>query len=268
MQIIGENISSSEDFINTIIEERDVSSLLEQVKNQINWGSTDMIAINCATRLETEPSDIVWITETIQRNFPISLCFDSGNPEAQRAGLSVHVHGRAMVNSITGEEESMRNMLPLVQKYHAKVTALLHDETGMPNTVEDRLRVIPSIVSQCKNYLISPEDIYLDCMVFPLATGDSNTQIYLDTLSVIRQNYPEYKTICGLNNISYGLPVEDLLNIGFLTMCALQGQHAVYAALTPNIAASAYTIEALLGNDPFLSTYIQAYREQKLEVFS
>lgn len=264
MQLIGENISSSEPDIDAIIDEKDASSLIQLAKKQIDWGSTKMLAINCATRMESEPSDIVWITKTIQKELPIALCFDSANPEAQKAGLSAHTHGRAMVNSITGEPESIAHMLPLVKKYHATVTALLHDESGMPGTVEDRLEIIPSIIAHCREFSIAPEDIYFDAMVFPLATDDHATRLYLETVQKIRELYPEYRTICGLNNISYGLPEEDLLNTGFLTMCSLIGQDAVYVALSEAIAAYHYGVTALLGQDTYLMDYISAYRDQRL----
>ncbi len=264
MIIIGANINSSEDMIDSIIEERDSSSLLAIARAQLAWGAS-ILAVNCGTRIETEPSDLVWMTQTIQKELPVTLCFDSPNPEAHAAALAVHRHGRAMIDSITAEQERMDAIIPLAVSHHTTLTALLHDESGMPSTKEDRLRVLPAIIERTRRAGISSSDLYLDAMVFPLATGDSSAAVYLETLIEIRSTFPEYNTICGLNNISYGLPERDRINSGFLHMCAAAGQHAVYVKLSDALSAAVSSQQVLTGGDPFCTGYLQAYRRGSLD---
>ena len=226
-----------------------------------------MLAICCAARIQTEPDDIEWIIKVIQDDLEVPMCIDSVNPEAQRAGLSVHRHGRALVNSTTGEVPVMNTMLPLVKEYNAQVVALLHDEKGMPATIEDRLIVIPKILEYSEGYGIAQHDIYADNLVFCLSVLDTNPEIYLKSLQAVKKRYPELQTICGLNNISFGLPQEELLNQAFLVMCAAYGQDAVLIDITKESSAMIWAMKALLGKDYFSMKYLDAFRRGKLDIF-
>jgi 5-methyltetrahydrofolate--homocysteine methyltransferase len=205
---------------------------------------------------------------TIQNEIEIPLCIDSPNPEAHRAGLRVHKHGRAMVDSITAEKSRIQTIMPIVKKYNSTVVALLHDEQGIPTDVEGRLRVIPKIISAAKEYEVKPQDIFLDCMVYPLSVGTDNGRIYLEALKQVKTMYPDYKTICGLNNISYGLPQTNLLNQAFVTACAALGQEAVFIEIDNITGATLKAINALLGNDSNLTNYLKAFRGNDLNIYN
>jgi cobalamin-dependent methionine synthase I len=260
MFIIGAVINTSVEGIDDIIEQRDRPALLELARRQIALGS-EMLAVNCGSRLKTEVDDIEWMFRTIQDEIEIPLCIDSPNPEAHRAGLRVHRHGRPMVDAITAEKARIEAIMPLVREYGAMVTALLHDESGMPATAEDRLRVMPVIDAAAKAYGIDRSDIYLDCLVFPISVDQSNARKYLESGRRIKEQYPGYKTICGLNNISYGLPGPDNINTAFLAACAANGQDAAYLEITPVTAAAVKSIRLLEGKDENCMEYITAARE-------
>ena len=266
MYTIGAVINTSVEGIDALIDSRDTGELLRIARMQIEYGA-QMLAINCGSRLDSEVEDIEWMFRTIQDEIEIPLCIDSPNPEAHRAGLKVHRHGRPMVDSITAEKARMEAILPLVKEHNAMVTAILHDESGMPENAEDRLRVVPKIQAAVKELEIAPEDVYLDCMVFPVSVNAQNGKIYLETLRQVKQQYPQYKTICGLNNISYGLPREDLLNAAFMSMCAALGQEALYLEITRETGAFLRSIAALGGQDDFSMEYIEAFRAGKLDIF-
>ncbi len=266
MFTIGAVINTSVEGIDAIIDSRNTSELLRIARIQVEQGA-QMLAINCGSRINSEVDDIEWMFRTIQDEIEIPLCIDSPNPEAHRIGLQVHRHGQPMVDSITAEKERMESILPLVRKHNAMVTAILHDESGMPENSEDRLRVIPKIEAAVKEMGIPPENVYLDCMVFPISVNAKNGRIYLDTLQKVKQEYPQYKTICGLNNISYGLPREDLLNAAFMSMCASLGQEAVYLEITSKTGAFLRAIEAIDGSDDFSMQYIDAFRSGQLDIF-
>lgn len=264
MVIIGENINTSEEDVNILFDTRDSQGILELVDRQMKWGSS-MLAINCATREEAEVEDLQWVTRVICDRFDIPLCFDSPNPEAQEAALKVYSGSHpAMINSITAEEQSMSAMIPLAEKYGTMLTAILHDEAGMPTCVEDRLRVIPLVIERCMSAGIKAEELYLDALVFPIATDEGAANSYLEVLGHIRREYPQFKTICGLNNISYGLPFEDHLNGSFYHMCDLAGQHAAYMLLSDSLYASISSLRVLKAEDPYCTSYLQAYRDGML----
>lgn len=266
MFIIGAVINTSVEGIDEMIENRDREELLRLARMQIDNGA-EMLAINCGSRLDSEVEDIEWMFRTIQDEIEIPLCIDSPNPEAQRRGLEVHRHGRPMVNSITAERSRIESILPLVKQYDASVTAILHDESGMPDDVEGRVKIVPKVREAINEYGIDPADVYLDCMVFPLSVQSDNGMIYLNTLKRVKEEYPQFKTICGLNNISYGLPQEDILNTSFLAMCAALGQEAAYVELTPETGAFIRGLHTLTGGDEFCMNYITAYRSSKLDIF-
>jgi cobalamin-dependent methionine synthase I len=259
MLIFGANINTSEEHIDAMIEERDATTLLDLARYQIQKGAV-YISVNCGTRVDTEPQDIEWMVETIQQELAVPMCIDSPCGEAQKAGLAKHRYGRPMVNSITAEPQRIATMLPMVKKYDALVTALLHDESGMPTNVQDRLSVMPKLQAAFEHYGISPSDVYLDCLVFPLATDHLSAQIYFETHKQLRLQYPRFKTICGLNNISYGLPSPDILDCTFLSQCAAAGQEAAFVRLSETLAAFIPGIELVEGNDEFALNYIASYR--------
>ncbi len=266
MQIIGAVINTSVNGIDEMIETRNRPELLRLAKMQIEYGA-QMLAINCGSRIETEPDDIEWMFRTIQDELEIPLCIDSPNPEAHRAGLKVHRHGRPMVDSITAEKDRMEAILPLVREHNALVTAIMHDESGMPSDVEGRMRVMPILESAIREHGIASEDVYLDCMVFPLSVDTENGNIYLQTLKQVKERYPRYKTICGLNNISYGLPGGELLNTAFLSMCAALGQEAAYLEISRESGAMARAIRALTGKDEYCTDFLETFRSGLLEIF-
>ncbi len=266
MYVIGAVINTSVDGIDEMIEQRDSEELLRLARMQIDYGA-DMLAINCGSRIDSEPDDIEWMFRTIQDEIEIPLCIDSPNPEAHRIGLEVHRHGRAMVDSITAERHRIEDSLPLIREHNAMVTAIMHDESGMPSDVDDRMRVMPKLDDAIREYGIPSEDVYLDCMVFPLSVNADNGRIYLETLRRVKAEYPQYKTICGLNNVSYGLPQEDILNTSFLAMCAALGQDATFIEITKESGAFIRGISALAGEDEFCMNYISSFRESKLDIF-
>jgi cobalamin-dependent methionine synthase I len=264
--VIGAVINTSVPGINEIIEQRNKKKLLEIARMQIDYGAK-MLAINCGTRFDSESDDIEWMFRVIQDEIEIPLCIDSPNPEAHKAGLKVHRYGRPMVNSITAEKSRIETIMPLAARYNAMVVAILHDEDGMPKDVTGRLRVVPKIRKAAKEYGVKPEDIFLDCMIFPLSVNHDNGQVYLNTLKAVKEKYPEFKTICGLNNISYGLPQPELLNQTFLTMCAALGQEAVFIETTKLTRATFKAIQTLLGKDNYSMNYLKAYRNKELGIF-
>lgn len=268
MQIIGAVINTSVAGIDTIFDTRDETALLDKARFMVDRGS-QMLAINCGDRVETEPDDIEWAFRTIQREIEIPLCIDSPNPAAHKAGLTAHDDrfGRPLVDSITLEKARYEAILPLVREHHAKLVVLLHDEAGMPKTVEDRLRVMPLLERLVEEYGLAREDIYLDSVLYPVSVDNEAARTYLASMEAVRSAHPGYRYICGLNNISYGLPGEDLLDSAFVAMCAARGQEAVFIEVSRASGAMLAAIRCLQGRDDFCQNWLKLNRAGDLDVF-
>ncbi|MEW6243468.1 MAG: methyltetrahydrofolate cobalamin methyltransferase [Bacillota bacterium] len=263
MFIVGEKINTSRKKINQAVVARDADYILKVAGEQLDAGA-DMIDVNAGTLVDGEPDALRWLVQIIQERFDVPLCIDSPNSAALLAALSVH-KGRAMVNSVTMEKERMSAILPVVLRFGCKVVALCMDDNGIPDTAQQRLDIARRLVARLESEGINREDIYLDPLVRPISTGDNFGMAVLDTLRGISAELPGVHTICGLSNVSYGLPERALLNRTFLAMCIASGLDS--AILDPNdnrLMACLHSAWALAGRDKFCRKYLKAHRAGKL----
>ncbi|MFZ5590562.1 MAG: methyltetrahydrofolate cobalamin methyltransferase [Bacillota bacterium] len=264
MIIIGERINTSRKFIEPAVVSRDFEFIKNEAINQFAAGATH-IDVNAGTLINDEPAALAWLVETVQAVVNAPLCIDSPNPKALEAGLKIH-RGKAMINSITGEKERYRSILPLIKEYGAEVVALAMDDNGMPCDAEGRIRIASALIEQLSADGIPLEDIYIDPLIQPISTSPEQGIAVLETIQEIMRRYPGVHTICGLSNISYGLPQRKLLNRSFLIMCMQVGLDAVIMdPLDREMMACLYASQALLNKDEYCMQYIQAHREGKLE---
>ncbi|MCF7953016.1 MAG: dihydropteroate synthase [Spirochaetales bacterium] len=273
MEIIGAVLNTSVEGINTMLDERDSDTLLKIVRMQRDYGA-QRIALNCGSRFASEKEDLLWMAEEIHSAGPISLVVDSPDPEAHHMLLDhffpkqdiPNELSKWMINSTSLEKHRMEQILPLVKSFRCQLTVILQDETGIPASVQDRIQLMPKLEEAAERYSIPRKDIFIDAGVFPLSTNHLSGKMYLETLRILRSQYPEYSTICGLNNISYGLPQEDALNSAFLAVLAAMGQTAAYVELTPSTGTAAAAVQTLLGEDHYCMEYLKRYRAGQLEL--
>ena len=167
-----------------------------------------------------------------------------------------------MVSSITAESNRYGEVLALVVKYSAKVIALCMNDNGIPDTASDRLRIANWLVNKLIEAGARKEDIYLDPLVIPLSTSDLAGLGVLETIRAIKAEHPEIHTICGLSNISFGLPNRKVLNQTFLIQTMTAGMDAyVLNPLDRMMMGLLYTSEALLGQDEYCRRYLEAHRK-------
>ncbi len=263
MLIVGERINSSRKAILEAIRTRDAVFIQAEVKKQLDCGA-DMLDINSAMSLEKETDDMEWLVNLVQQAVNIPLCIDSPNPETIKRALSVH-KGKALVNSVTGDKKRIEEIAPLVGQYHAAVVALTMDEKGMPDTAVERLDIAKRILETLFEYKIKPEDVYFDPLVRPISAEAKQAKEFLCALRLIKKELKGVKTICGLSNVSFGLPKRSLLNATFLAMALNCGLDAVIIDPVDKIVrASLRSSLALLGEDNYCLNYISAVREGKL----
>ena len=263
MIIIGERINSSRKAIAEAVERRDGPFLAKEATAQQEAGA-DMIDLNVGTFLKEEPALMGWLVEIAQRAVNLTLCIDS--PSAQTIEMALKRGDRTMVvNSITGEMERFNSLLPLIKEHGASVIALCMDDEGLSDSPEVRCEVGLSLVEALTGAGVSREAIYLDPVVQPTACGPEAAGVCLQTIRLIRSRLPDVHIVCGLRNVSYGLPKRAFLEKGFLPMAMLMGMDAVILnPLDRGLMAILRAAEALLGQDEYCTDYIAAYREGRL----
>lgn len=260
MLIVGELINTSRKDIKPAVESKDAAYIQKIAKEQVEAGA-NYIDVNCGTQVFNEPEVMEWLVKTVQEAVDAPLCIDSPNPKALEVGLALTKTKKPMVNSITAEKERFEIILPLVQKYNAKVVALCMDDSGMPETAEDRIVIVDKLIKDLTSNGVAEDDIYLDPLVKPVSTGDKAGLEVLETVRYIRENYPKVHSICGLSNISYGLPNRKILNQTFMIQTITMGMDAyILNPLDKKMMGFMYSSMALLGQDPFCGKYLTAHR--------
>ncbi len=258
VKIVGErlNPTGKKRFQKALIDE-DISYILGQAVDQVDAGA-EILDLNVGFPGLDEARLQGRLVKEIQAVLDTPLQIDSSRAEAIEAALRVY-NGKAIVNSVNGEEEKMQEILPLVKKYNAQVIGLTIDERGVPETAEERLEIAEKIVKRAADYGIPQEDIYIDCLAL---TVSSQPEAAMETLRAIQlvKDKLGVKTALGISNISFGLPFREAINQSFLTMALYAGLDL--AIINPNSKAMMEAIRSfkVLNNqegatDDFIRTY-------------
>lgn len=264
MLVIGELINCTRRRIARSVEKKDVDYIQKIALNQIKAGS-DILDINAGVAgMEVEL--LPWLVETVQAVTDVQLCIDSADGAALAAALPI-CKKKPMINSITDEAKVVEVILPLVAENKTQIIALCTSDEVMGETTDDRLKIASSLVGKLRDAGIPAEDIYVDPCVYPISTNNNNGMEFLSALEQIKDCCGEVHTVCGLSNISYGLPTRKILNQAFMIMAMVKGLDAVILdPLDKQMMANIIATETLLGRDDFCMNYIQSYREGKLNL--
>jgi len=258
--IVGELINTSRKLIKEAVLNRDAGYIRDIASRQVQAGAS-YVDVNCGTMVHDEVEIMEWLVNTVKEAVDAPLCIDSPSPEALQAGLELAGGKQPMVNSISAEKERYESILPLVLKYKAKVVALCMDDSGMPDTAGQRIAIVKKLVKDLTAAGVPEDDIYLDPLVKPVSVSDGAGMEVLDTLRFIREEYPVVHAICGLSNISFGLPCRKVLNQVFMIQTMTAGMDSyILDPLDRAMMGFLYASQALLGRDPFCGEYLGAYR--------
>ncbi|HEY7563758.1 MAG TPA: dihydropteroate synthase [Acidimicrobiia bacterium] len=218
-----------------------------------------MLDVNAGIPLADEPALLARAVELVQSLTPVPLSIDSSIVEALEAGLAAY-QGKALVNSVTGEEERLERVLPLVAKHGAAVVAISNDETGISEDPDVRFEVARRIVNRAADHGIGKEDVVVDPLVMPIgAMGTAGQQVF----HLVRRLREELgvNTTCGASNVSFGLPNRAGINAAFLTMAIGAGMtSAITNPLEAEIRQAILAADVLAGHDPHCATWIRTYR--------
>jgi 5-methyltetrahydrofolate--homocysteine methyltransferase len=213
---------------------------------------------------DVEPGILSAAVLAVQEVVDIPLSIDSSVIEALEAGLNAYT-GKALVNSVTGEDERLEVILPLIKKHGAAVVGVANDETGISNDPEVRLAVAGKIVSRAADYGIPPEDVVIDPLVLTVSADDNAALATLETIRLIREQLGVNVT-CGASNISFGLPWRVPINTAFLSMAIAAGlTSAITNPLEPEVRRCVLAADLLMGHDPYSANLISAFRAEKQE---
>jgi 5-methyltetrahydrofolate--homocysteine methyltransferase len=196
--------------------------------------------------------------QTVIDTVDIPLCLDSAVPEALDAALKVY-KGKALINSVTGEEHSLAKVLPLVKKYGAAVIGLVQDEKGIPKDSERRVAVAHKVVERAEAAGIAREDIIIDCLAFAVGADSNSGSAVIEAIRKIKAELGVNLTM-GASNVSFGLPDRNLLNNAFVVMAVAAGATCLIvdvAKVRPAVLAA----DLILGRDKRARRYIEAYRQ-------
>jgi 5-methyltetrahydrofolate corrinoid/iron sulfur protein methyltransferase len=269
--IIGERLNTTRREIAAIVEGLDGPTLRREARRQIEAGA-HYVDVNAGTFRDREPELLRWMVTMAQAGpgepgdagVAGGLCIDSPNPEAIEVALRVH-RGKAIVNSITGEKARLERLLPVVKAHGSAVVALCLDDDGMPTTAVEATAKGVRLVETLLEAGLPADDIYIDPVVRPVSVDPDAAAAAIETIRRLRDRFPEAHFICGLSNVSFGLPARSLANRTFLAAAMSAGLDA--AILDPLDSALMTTLlaaEAVLGLDRYCSRYLKAYRKGRL----
>ncbi len=258
--IIGERINpTGRKILAEEMANGDFSRVERDAIAQVEAGA-HMLDVNAGIPLADEPAILAKTIQIVQSITDVPLSIDSSIVAALEAGLAVY-KGKALVNSVTGEDERLETVLPLVKKYGAAVIAISNDETGISEDPDVRFAVAKKIVERAADYGIPASDIVVDPLVMPL--GAIN-QAGVQAMHVIRRLRNELKvnTSCGASNISFGLPARGGINSAFLCMAMAAGMtSAITNPCHEEVLKAIMAADAMMGHDPSCMRYLRRFRE-------
>lgn len=263
MIIVGEKINSTRGRVANAIENRDEPTIRALAVDQAEAGA-HFIDVNAGTFQEREPECLCWLVETVQAAVDLPLCLDSPNPKALTEAIRLH-RGEPMINSISLEKDRFETLRPVVASEPCHVVALCMAQTGMPVTVEERVAVGVELTEKLTASGVPVDRIYVDPLVQPVSVDIRMGIASLEAMREIMDRFPGVNTICGLSNISFGLPARKLVNRTFLAMAIAHGLNAAIAdPLDRDLMAAILAGEMLCGRDEYCEDFIDAYQDGRI----
>ena len=260
--IIGERINpTGRKVVLAALKEGNFDIVRKDAADQVEAGA-GLLDVNSGVPGADEPKLLEQMVNTVMEVTDAPLCIDTANPAALAVALSVY-DGKALVNSVNGEERSLEAVLPLVKEHGAAVIGLCMDDDGIPDTPEKRLAVAAKIIERAAKLGIGPEDVVIDPLVLTMGSDSHAGRITLRTVELVVEEFGVNISM-GASNVSFGMPDRRHINATFIAM-------AIYAGLTcpitnplvPEVAAAVLAADLCMGRDDYGMRWIQAYRKRQ-----
>jgi 5-methyltetrahydrofolate--homocysteine methyltransferase len=259
--VIGERINpTGRKVFAEALRNGDLSTVVADTEAQVAAGA-NVLDVNAGIPLVDEAELLAKMLRTVQDTADVPICIDSSVIEALEAGLAVY-EGKPLVNSVTGEDDRLEEILPLVARHGAAVIGLANDETGIPETPQQRLDIARKIVQAAADHGIPAEDVVIDPLAMTVGADTEAVTTTLKTISLIRDELGVNMCL-GASNVSFGLPQRHVLNAAFLPMAMAAGLTSAIMSTAPIIVEGVRAADLLLGHDPWGARWIAAHRERQ-----
>ena len=258
--VIGERINpTGRKLLAEEMKNGDFSRVEADALAQVAAGAT-ILDINAGIPLADEPAILAKTIQLVQSLVDVPLCIDSSIIEALEAGLAVY-KGKALLNSVTGEDESLDRVLPLVKKYGAAVVAISNDETGISQDINVRFEVARKIVNRAADYGIPACDVVVDPLVMPVGAINTSGRQVMEFVHRLRTEL-KVNTTCGASNFSFGLPNRNGVNCAFIACAIASGMtSAIINPMHEEVMLGVRGGNLMMGHDPECKNWIKAYRD-------
>jgi len=258
--IIGERINpTGKKRLAQALADKDMERVRRLALSQVADGAA-VLDVNVGAAGIDEVELLPMAVRAVMEATDVPLCLDSANAEALRAGLEAY-EGKALINSVNGEEASLARVLPLAQEYGAAVIGLCMDDDGIPSTIEGRVAVAQKIVERAASFGIPAEDVVIDCLAMSVCTDAAAGRVTLEAIRAVRETLGVNMTL-GASNVSFGLPDREAINEIFIAMAMQNGMNA--PIVNPTQARKGILIaDLLLGLDEYAMRYVGYVRSQR-----
>jgi 5-methyltetrahydrofolate--homocysteine methyltransferase len=258
--LIGERINpTGKKKLAEALKAGDLEIVRKEARAQTQAGA-DIIDVNVGVFGIDEAALLPKAVQAVMETVDTPLCLDSSNPDALEAALKVY-KGKPLVNSVTGEEHSLKRVLPLIKKYGAAVIGLVQDDNGIPKDADGRVRVAHKIVERAEAAGIPREDLVIDCLAFAVGAEPASGAAVIEAIRTIKAELGVNMTL-GASNISFGLPDRELLNNAFVAMAIASGLTCLITDAA-KVRAAVVAADLVLGRDKHARRYIGAYRQRQ-----
>ena len=265
--IIGERINpTGRKKLYDALVERNFELVRQDAVNQVAAGAA-VLDVNAGIEEGDEATLLQELIRVVTGVTDVPLCIDTSNAKALSAALSIY-EGKALVNSVNGEERSLKETLPLVREHGAAVVGLCMDEDGIPETPEKRLAVAAKIIDRAGKMGIDPSDVVIDPLVLTIGTDNQAGRITLETTALVVQEFGVNITM-GASNVSFGLPDRPYVNSAFMVMAIEAGLTCpITNPLVTEMMTAILAADLVMGRDEDSMRWIKAYRERQKTVRS
>ena len=260
--LIGERINpSGKKKLGESLKEGNLDIVRQEAKAQTEAGA-DILDVNVNVFGIDEPDLLPRAVKAVMESSDLPLCIYSAVPEALEAAIEAY-KGKPLINSVTGEEQSMAKILPVVKKYGTAVVGLVQDDNGIPKTPEARLAVAKKIVERAEKMGIPREDIVIDCLSLAVGAEAASGTTALGTIKLIKEELGVNMTL-AVSNISFGMPDRELLNNAFVAACIAAGITCVIVD-TKKIRPAVQAADIVMNHDKHARRYMESYRKRQQE---
>ncbi|HEK85124.1 MAG: dihydropteroate synthase [Candidatus Saccharicenans sp.] len=261
MIVIGELLNASRQRVQEAFLKKDEEFIIDLAIQQEKAGCS-YLNLNAASLVDKEAETLSWAVSIIQQKISIPLAIDSSNPQALEAGFKVNER-RALLNSLTGKKEESAEIISLIREYNPEVIVSCLDDHGLAESPEKAVKIADRVLNNLfQQTSIQKDDIFIDPVVRPLSVVPEAAKIYLETVMLLKREFPGIKLIAALANISFGLPKRKLVNHAFLSSLIGHGVTAVIADPLQPYFWSVVLVGEFIGNIPGANNRFMKWAEE------